>query len=60
MKLKLTIDVGLFMHEHNICLFISYILLEVFLVCKNEILNITVRRLHHPSVHKHSHIGVKI
>ena len=28
-------------------------------MCKNEIVNITVRRLHHPSVHEHSHIGVK-
>ena len=28
-------------------------------MCKNEILNITVCRLNHPSVHKHSHIDVK-
>ena len=28
-------------------------------MCKNEMLNIIVRRLHHPSVHVHSNIGVK-
>ena len=52
-------DVGLFMHEYNICLFIRYILLEVFLCVKMRCWNITVRRLHHTSVHIHSHIGVQ-
>ena len=27
-------------------------------MCKNEMLNIFVRRLHHPSFHIHSNIGV--
>ena len=28
-------------------------------VCKKDMLNITVRRLHHPSVHIHNNIDVK-